>query len=122
MSFLDDLPGILADALGPEFRDAVYEIDGPGTGAPHDPTAGAPQSYPCKAINDQWGAYYKNGGLVSGDERKILILAHTLAVEPQEGGRITIQGQTFQIVSEGGSQPAVTSDPAGATWECRGRS
>ena len=123
MSILDDLPGIIADAMGDLiFRDAVLTRDGPPTGPAYDPTPGTPQAWPCKAVEDEWSSSVRSGGLVASADRKILILADTLkGAVPQEGDRVTVQGQTFLIVSDGGSQPAVTSDPANATWTCRGR-
>lgn len=121
MSILDDIPEILAGALDDVFRDAVYEVDGPSTGPAYDPTPGTPTRYRCKALNETWSSYQRANGLVDGADRKILILAATLKVEPKVGGRLTIEGRTFRIVSDGGSQAAVERDPAGATWTCRGR-
>lgn len=118
---LGSLAKTMAKALGPIFLDATYEIDTPGDGPAYDPGPPATKTYPCKAIEDDWGAYYRQGGLVSGDDRKILVLAKTLAVEPQEGGRFTIRGRTFVVYSNGEGQPAVASDPALAAWECRAR-
>lgn len=122
MSILDDLPEILADALGEDvFYPATLERDGASTGPSWDPTPGPPQSWPCRALEDQWSTGSLAGGLVASADRKLLILAHGLPVVPQEGDRVTIRGYTFTIVSEGGSRPAVSSDPANAVWECRGR-
>lgn len=122
MSFLDDLPDILAGALADDFREAtlIRTVEGTG-GDPWSPGEPTDQRYPCRAIHDEWGASFRSGGLVTGKDWKILILAATLAVEPMEGDRITLEGVTLTVVSEGGSQPAVTSDPATATWvlKCR---
>lgn len=118
---LGSLAKTMAKALGPVFLNAVYEIDTPGTGPSYDPGEPMTASHPCKAIEDEWDAYYRRGGLISGDDRKILILAKTLAVEPQEGGRITIRGKVFTVYSDGQGQPAVASDPALATWVVRAR-
>lgn len=122
MSFLDDLPEILADALGDDFREATLIRSTAADGdSPWNPGAPSEQRYPCRAIHDEWGALYRSDGLVTGKDWKILVLAATLAVEPQEGDRITLEGVTLTVVSEGGSQPAVTSDPANATWVLRCR-
>lgn len=122
MSFLDDLPEILADALGDDFRGAVLQREtASSTGPSYDPDPPMLTSYPCRAIHDEWSATYRAGGLVTGKDWKILVLAATLAVEPREGDRITLEGVTLTVVSDGGAQPAVTSDPATATWvlKCR---
>ncbi|MCP1550707.1 MULTISPECIES: hypothetical protein [Methylorubrum] len=122
MSFLDDLPEILADALGDDFREATLIRSAAADGdSPWNPGVPSEQRYPCRAIHDEWGASYRSGGLVTGKDWKILVLAATLGVEPVEGDRIVLEGITLTVVSEGGSQPAVTSDPANATWVLRCR-
>lgn len=122
-SFLDDLPDQIADALGDTFRDAILTRDGAPTGPTYDPTPGGPAAYPCRAINDEWSAFYRQGGLVGATDRKVLVLASTLATKPQAGDRIEIlaDGVTLTIVPEGGGQPAVSTDPATAVWTLRAR-
>jgi hypothetical protein len=52
--------------------------------------------------------------LVDAKDRKVLILAASLEVTPEPGDRITIQNITFVIQN-------VSTDPATAVGECRGR-
>lgn len=101
------------------FLNAIYTVDGAATGPAYDPTPGASTDYPCKAIFDEWGAYYRSAGLVSASDRKVLVLADTLPVTPVEGGRITIDGVTLTVASNGEGQPAVSTDPAKALWTLR---
>jgi hypothetical protein len=121
VSFLDDLPDLINDALGDTFRDAVLYRDAAGTGPVYDPGAPTTTTYACKAIHDQWGAFYRGNGLVSVEDRKVLVLAASLAVVPRSGDRISLEGQTFEIVSAGEGQPGVTTDPAKAVWTLRVR-
>lgn len=119
------LDGSLARTIGKAmsglFLDAVLERDTPGTGPAWDPGMPATASYPCKAINEDWGAFTRRGGLVSASDRKVLVLATSLAVSPQSADRITIQGVTLTVVGESDGAPAVSTDPATAVWTLRCR-
>lgn len=119
------LEGSLAAAIGKGmsslFLKAILFVDAPGSGPVYRPGQPSTISYPCRAIVDEWSAYDRSSGLVAIKDRKILILAATLDVAPEEGNRIQIQGQTFRIVSDGGANPAVSTDPATAVWVIRGR-
>lgn len=121
MSFLDDIPGTIADALGGDFRDAVLTRAGAPTGPTYDPTPGAPVIYACKALHDTWSAYYRVNGLVQASDQRVLVLATTLATTPQLGDTIAFEGMTLRVVSDGGGQPGVSSDPAFAVWVLRCR-
>jgi hypothetical protein len=76
-------------------------------------------TYPCRAIHDAWGETWLSGGLVGANEVRITILAHSLAIEPAPGDVVTIRGEAYTIVPAGSGKPAVATDPAKATWECR---
>ncbi|SHG79656.1 hypothetical protein SAMN02745157_4856 [Kaistia soli DSM 19436] len=122
MSFLDDIPDLIADALGDDFLDAVLTretVGAPDPATPWEPGAVTTTSYPCKAINDEWASSYLAGGLVNAGDCKVLVLASTLIVEPAPGDRITVRDETFTVVPEGRGQPAVSTDPAKATWTLR---
>jgi hypothetical protein len=124
MSFLDDLPDLIGDALGDEFLPATLTrvtTAAPNPATPWIPGEASSATYSCRAIHDTWGATWLAGGLVGSDEVKVVILAATLAVEPQPGDTVTIRGETFTIVPAGAGKPAVSTDPARATWECRAR-
>ena len=103
------------------FYPAVYEVDGPTTGAPHDPIPGAATQYPCLIIEEDFGSYEVQGGLVKGTDRKVMILATSIAVEPVNEGRITTRGRVLTIYSDGEGKPAVSTDPARAVWTVRCR-
>ena len=107
------------------FLDAVLTRFARASGAdPADPPAPTTTTYTCKAIREQWSFGHKANGLVDTDDFKIIVLQTSLTVAPRVGDQITISdlGQTFLIHGGSGGQPAVSADPANATWECRGKS
>ena len=120
------LSGSLAKSIGKAFKstflDAVLTRDNATAGGtPYDPSPTSAATYPCKAIFAQWSDYIVAGGLVKGADRKILILATSLAIVPDIGDRVTIDGVTLTIYSEGEGRAAVTTDPAKAIWTARAR-
>ena len=124
-SVLDGIPGIIAGALGTTvFRAATLtrKTALPGSDV-FDPATGSASvvTYPCRALHDTWSAYYFAGGLVSIGERKLMILAATLATTPLSGDTLTIGKDTLTIVSSGSGQPAVQTDPAESVWVARAR-
>jgi hypothetical protein len=112
----------IGGALAGVFFDATLYRDTAAAGT-NDWTPGAvtTTSYPCKALADAWSAYQIAGGMVAASDAKVLILAASISIEPQAGDRVTVRGETYTLVSDGGSRPAVMGDPAKALWECRGR-
>lgn len=117
-----ELARMIAIDLGDEFLDAtlIRKAAVAGTNAW---TPGTPQEeeYSCKAMHDEWSASRVAGGLVEASDRKVMILAQTLSTTPVPGDKITIRYETFTIVSDGGGQPAVMTDPAQAVWTVRAR-
>ena len=122
MSVLDDLPDIFADALGDTvFYDAVLVRHEKPTGPAYNPGVGGKTRYACKALVTNWSNYSMASGLVASQDRKILILAATLEVAPQEGDDLVLSGYTHRLASVGGTAPAVKRDPSTSVWTCRGR-
>jgi hypothetical protein len=127
MSLFEDigLPGIFSDVMGDlVFYDAEIIRTAPGTGPAWSPGDGKTTTYPCKALVTSWSNYSMSTGLVAAKDRKILILADTLAVPPLEGDDILIkdrEGATYRLASADGSAPAVKRDPSTSVWTCRGR-
>lgn len=81
---------------------------------PWNPGGPTTATYPCRAIHEEYAERYRLEGLMQAGDRKVLILAASLTVEPKPGDRVTIRGETFTIA-------AVATDPAKACWECRAR-
>lgn len=114
MSILDSIPGIVSAALSDVFRDAtltrvsVSISDGMGGHAQTTATD------TCKALVTEYTAWQRQALGIPANERKILILAATLTAAPKPTDKLTIQGKTWSVVE-------VASDPANATYECRGR-
>ena len=108
------------------FHTAVLGRGGEATGGEDwDPTIGAGSNFICKALISSWGQQEIAGGLVTGNERKILILAKSLLTEPRNGDTVTMQegpfvGELFTISdAPSGNQPAVKTDPTKALWIVR---
>ena len=116
MSILDDIPALVADAAGDlVFLDAVLNRETPGVGGdPFDPPPPSVTTYPCRALIEGYSDYFKKNGLVDAKDRKVLVLATSLAVTPEPGDRITVQNITFTAITIG-------TDPATAVWEIQGR-
>lgn len=97
------------------FLDATYTVDVPAVIVdPADPAAPTPTDYGCKAMVEKYSDYFTKQGLVQDGDRKVLILANSLAIKPVANSRVTIQGITFTILK-------VDTDPATAVWELQGQ-
>jgi hypothetical protein len=97
------------------FLDATYTVDVAGTITdPADPPAPTTTNYACKAIVETYSDYFSKQGLVQDGDRKVLILANSLAVRPVANARITVSGIQFTVIK-------VDTDPATAVWEIQGR-
>lgn len=114
------LAGSLAKTIGKAFKglffDATLARDVPGEpdpDRPFDPPAPTITTHACKGVVQAYSDYFRKSELVGQSDRKVLILATSLAVKPQAGDRVTIQHITFTL-SE------VSTDPATAVYECRG--
>lgn len=115
MSILDELPAEVAEALDDVFRPVVLKV--PGVSTPDGQggfTPGEPTSHPCKALVDDYSDFRRSSAGIPATDRKIIILAASLSVEPAVGHTITAEGRDWQII-------ALTRDPAVATWEVQGR-
>lgn len=115
MSILDDLPDVIAEALGDVFRPAILKVPGAqvsdGQGGW---TAGPPDEHSCKALVDDYSDFRRSALGIPGKDRKIIILAASVAVSPAVGHTIRAEGRDWSIIS-------LTRDPAAATWEVQGR-
>jgi len=113
------LEGSLAATIGQAmaflFLDATLRRDVAGTITdPADPPVPTEATYSCKAIVEDYAERFRLDGTVRLDERKVLVLASSLATTPVPNDRITIRNATYTVM-------AVASDPAIATWELRAR-
>ena len=113
------LAGSLAATIGRAmsflFLDATLARDVAGTITdPADPPVPTEVTYTCKAIVETYDERFRLDGTVKSNERKMLILASTLAVTPAPNDRITIRGQSYTVID-------AMTDPALATWELKVR-
>lgn len=115
MSILDDLPDVIAEALDDVFRPATLKVPGPqvsdGQGGY---ISGPPVEHPCKVLVDDYSDMRRATAGIPTNDRKIIILAASVAVSPAVGHAIRAEGRDWQII-------ALARDPARATWECQGR-
>jgi hypothetical protein len=112
------LAAVIHKATKGLFLNATLTRDVAGTPSPDtedfDPVAPTEVEYDCKAIHESYAERYRLDGPVKQSDRKVLILAQSLAVTPIEGDLITIRSETFTIIE-------ISSDPALACWECKAR-
>lgn len=115
------LPKTVYKAFKGIFLDATLTRDGANSTAAYDPTTATATTYTCKAIAQDFSTGVQGLGLVGASDISILILASSLAVQPEALDRIAIPSQGISGVVYGGQSgmKAVTSDPARATWVCR---
>lgn len=114
------LEGLIAQKIGAGmakiFYDAVLTRTSLGPSlSPGEPGTETETEYACKGIVENYSDYAIANSLVDAQDRKILILATSLAIEPTDGDEVTIRGETYRVL------PPVKTDPAKAVWELRGR-
>ncbi len=116
---------ILEGELAATIADALAEADIPldvtlirtsvgSSGDPWSPTGGSTWTYDAKGFADRYSVQERVGSLIETTDHKVIIVAATLLTEPETGDRITIQGQTLNVMS-------VMADPARALWELQCR-
>lgn len=115
MSIVDDLPDVIAEALDDVFRPAVLLIPGAqvsdGQGGY---TSGPPVEHLCKALVEDYSDFRRSALGIPANDRKIIILAASVAAPPAVGHTIRAEGRDWQIIT-------LSRDPAAATWEVQGR-
>ena len=109
--------------LSPGLLPAVLIKIVPGTPDPNSRTAGTQSeksTYPCRGVVTDYSAYEMAQGLVKLGDRKILLIAKSIAGGqiPEPNDQVMIEGATYRI---GDTTDAVKRDPAAATYECRAR-
>jgi hypothetical protein len=117
MGLLDgDLAADIGAALGDVALDVVVTrtpmVPGPNPWDP--PTLGTPVNHACKGWDDSYDTDRIDGTVIQVDDRKVVILADSLAIEPALTDAVTVRGSTYTIVS-------IASDPAHATWTLQAR-
>lgn len=119
MSILDgELAAEVTEALADVFLPATVTRMLPGSTdppyAPWNPGPPTPQNNACLGIVDDYAAHLRDGTLIQQTDRKVLILANSLAITPTTEDTCTIRGATGAIIR-------VSADPALATYELQVR-
>lgn len=110
MTILDSLPATINSAFKNLFYDAVMTVDVPQESPdPADPLPPVQVTYPAKAYVEKYSAYMRANSLVEASDRKVIVLAKSLAIEPVNGARIAVNNVTFTIISfdDGGSNKSI---------------
>ena len=119
-SVIDTMAETLGNALASQFHVASLSRATTVTGSdPADPPAPTMAAHSCRALILMYNKMLIAAGYAEADQRSILILANSVDVEPIINDVVTMSagpftGQSFTILS-------VDSDPARATWDCKGR-
>lgn len=119
-SILDDeIAATIADALTSADvpLDCVLSRTVPGTPDPNEPwNPGTPTTtnYECRGWADHYEAAELVNTTILATDVKVMIVAGTLAVEPQPTDTMTVGGKGYTII-------AVSTDPAGAMWTVQAR-
>lgn len=116
MSILDSLPAAIGAAMSSVFRDAILTRISARVSDGRGGFTNTTATDACKALVTDYTSYQRGTLGIPTNERKILILASTLAggMAPTPGDTLTIQGRTWSVIE-------VSSDPANATYECRSK-
>ncbi len=111
MGILDTLPGKIAGALDGLMRDATLTQFAKATDNRGGRTEDDGTDYDIRALVTEYSEFTRSlaGGRIAVSDRKAIVLANGLAVNPKIGDAFT-QGATWNVVD-------VSSDPARATFE-----
>lgn len=120
-----NLSKIIKDNVGPGVLDATLTKSTPGTRTPGNLTGGTNPttiSYTCKGFIDTQKVAFFNGTLVREGSKVVVLIGDTInggdpASAPVPGDRITIEGSTYEIPTDG----QIDRDPAAATYTCEVR-
>lgn len=113
---------ILTGYLAEQLTDALTAFDIPmscvvtrqeTTGPEWDPVI-TPVPYACSGWVDDYDAAEHVDSNVLVSDRKVYVVASTLAIVPTPSDAVTIGGATYSIIS-------VQRDPAGTAWVCQCR-
>jgi len=120
MGLLDGgIAGIVNNALKGIFLDftLIRKVVQANADEPWQKNVITEKSYSCKAITADYKAFEIDGERIKNTDKKILILANSLAVEPQVGDIIKQVGEknTYSLTLY------IKTDPAKAVYECQGR-
>ena len=88
-----------ADRLIARFGQAgAVRRSGAPSGDPWNPVPGSPTDHPCTLVDLDYTAREIDGTLIRATDRKVLVAAGGLAVEPSVADRIVIAGTALEIV------------------------
>jgi hypothetical protein len=118
---IDTLAATVGSAFANIFHAATLRRHVAGTIVdPADPPAPTIVDYACRALVSEFSKYLIAQGYAAADQRNVLILATSLAVEPIVDDIVIMNagpfsGQSFALMNP------ILIDPAKALWDCAGR-
>lgn len=89
-----DADGMIAEAG----QEGIIRRAGESTGDPWNPTVGEPTDHPCLIVDFDFSAMEIDGSLIRAWDRRVLVSAGSLDIEPTEVDTIVIGGQEHAIV------------------------
>ena len=110
----DDVTAAL-DAAGVPYALVVSRTTTTG-GDPWDPGSGETTTtdYACSGWLDSYGLDLIDGTIIQSGDVRVIILQSSIAIDPAPADTVTIDGQTYTIIS-------VKADPAGTLWDVQAR-
>lgn len=117
MSLRGSIPRLVARALAPVLEDLTYQevaqvpVDADKA---WEGTTEAVRPHRCRGYVGEFSRAELASSLVEANDRKVVVVADSLDVEPDETGRVVVSGRSLAVVS-------VRSDPLRATWEIQAR-
>lgn len=104
-------PGAIRRGAGSSGGDRTNSLT-PAPGA-----AGDPVDYPCTLVVLDYTAQERAGSLIEQTDRKVLIAAKGLAIEPTNDDALVVGGDEYQIVTVMPLAPG----PVSVLWEAQAR-
>lgn len=80
-------------------RSATLSRTAKGTGPAHNPGAGGTETHACRAVLQEYSAFERDGTMIKVGDRKALVAARGLGMEPQAGDKYSDADGTFTVIS-----------------------
>ena len=106
------LSAVLNRAFAGIYLPATLHVSGSGYDEAGNPTAGTDTDYDCRAMIDDISEVARAQAGYTERERRIMVLADSVAVVPTTNDSITVKGERYAIMG-------VNSDPAESYYSMR---
>lgn len=79
-----------------------------GSGPAHKPGTGSTSTYSCRAVFQDYSNFERDGTLILAGDRKVLVAAKGLSIEPQPGDKLIDGLDTYTVVRPSPIAPGAT--------------